>query len=402
MATIQAKTDGKKIISYKFKTCVGRDKDGKQVFRCHTWYPPADLPKIKCKKEAQKEAIIWEEENKEAFLREQEAKAVADAPVSYTFDTFVNEVWIPLCVRDGSHRPSTIAMYTNILKIILPYFEGIPLEEITGIKISQYLCWLRNEYRTPLGKPLADRSIKHHYNILGLIFGYAENQDIIEKNPMKKVDSPKVPKRTVDALTDEEAVRFFVSLNGCDFEFRCILHILITTGLRRGECLGLQWQDIDFQKATLTVNRATTYTPEKGIVVAPPKTANSIRTIPLVPSTVNLLKQLLRKQEQKHPSTLLQGSFVFSREGSPFEPRDPSAITRHMKRFVRSAGLPDVSPHDLRHTCASLLLASGADIKSVQEILGHADASTTLNFYVKADLSQMRIATERYAKAFGL
>ena len=171
---------------------------------------------------------------------------------------------------------------------------------------------------------------------------------------------------------------------------------------RRGECLGLQWTDIDFLNGTLTVNRSTTYTPECGIRVAAPKTAHSIRTIPVVPSTLSLLKQLQKQQEREHPATLLTQAFVFSRPGDPFEPRDPSAITRHMKRFVKRAGLPDVSPHDLRHSCASLLLSSGADIKSVQEILGHADASTTLNFYVKTDLKQMRSATEKYAKAFGL
>jgi integrase len=206
----------------------------------------------------------------------------------------------------------------------------------------------------------------------------------------------------VDALAEEEAVRFFNALLTCDFEFRCVLQVLITTGLRRGECLGLQWSDIDFQNGTLTVNRSTTYTPECGITVAQPKTAHSVRTIPVVPSTLSLLKQLQKQQEREHPATILTGAFVFSRPGEPFEPRDPSAITRHMKRFVRSAGLPDVSPHDLRHSCASLLLSSGADIKSVQEILGHADASTTLNFYVKTDLNQMRSATEKYAKAFGL
>lgn len=166
--------------------------------------------------------------------------------------------------------------------------------------------------------------------------------------------------------------------------------------------MGLQWSDIDFQNSTLTVNRSTTYTPECGITVAAPKTAHSVRTIPVVGSTLSLLKQLQKQQERKHPATLLSGAFVFSRPDNPFAPRDPSAITRHMKRFVRSAGLPDVSPHDLRHSCASLLLSSGADIKSVQEILGHADASTTLNFYVKTDLKQMRSATEKYAKAFGL
>ena len=406
MAYIQEKVKGKKIVSFKFKACMGRDVNGKQIFKCKTWYPPADLTPAKARKEAQKVAGVWEEEAKQAYLKEQEEKAVAGelpppAPV-YTFDSFVNEVWIPLCVRDGSHRPATVAMYTNILKVILPQFKGVPLAEISGVRISQYLRWLRNEYRKPDGKPLAEKSIKHHYNVLNLIFGFAEKQDIIQKNPMKKVDPPKVSKREVDALTEDEAVRFFNALLSCDFEFRCILQVLITTGLRRGECLGLQWTDIDFLNGTLTVNRSTTYTPECGIIVAQPKTAHSIRTIPVVPSTLALLKQLQKQQEREHPATLLSGAFVFSRPGDPFEPRDPSAITRHMKRFVKTAGLPDVSPHDLRHSCASLLLSSGADIKSVQEILGHADASTTLNFYVKTDLKQMRSATEKYAMAFGL
>ena len=404
MAYIQEKIKGKKIVSFKFKACVGRDADGKQVFKCTTWYPPDELTPAKARKEAQKVAVLWEDEARQAYLKEQEENAVAGFSPSrpYTFDGFVNEVWLPLCVRDGSHRPSTIAMYTNILKVILPQFEGVPLSDITGVQISQYLRWLRNDYRKPDGKPLAEKSIKHHYNILGLIFAYAEKQDIIQKNPMKKVDPPKVSKKDVDALTEDEAVRFFNALLACDFEFRCVLQVLLTTGLRRGECLGLQWADIDFQNGTLTVNRSTTYTPECGITVAAPKTAHSVRTIPVVGSTLSLLKQLQKQQEREHPATLLSGAFVFSRPDAPFEPRDPSAITRRMKRFVRSAGLPDVSPHDLRHSCASLLLSSGADIKSVQEILGHADASTTLNFYVKTDLKQMRNATEKYAQAFGL
>ena len=414
MAQIQEKVKNGKIVSFKIKVFLGRDDNGKQIFRCKTWKPPTGMTASKSRKEAERVAVLWEMEltapppPEPKPKRERKKKEpVADAQEGpkvhkITFDEFVEDVWLPLCVRDGSHRPATVAMYTNILKVILPQFEDVPLQEITGIRISQYLRWLRNEYRKPDGKPLSEKSIKHHYNILGLIFGYAEKQDIIEKNPMKKVDPPKVSKKSVDALSDDEAVRFFNALLTCDLEFRCMLQVFITTGLRRGECIGLQWQDIDFQKQTLTVNRSVTYTPECGIVVAPPKTAHSIRTIPVVGSTLGLLKQLQKQQEREHPATILNCAYVFPRPGDPFEARDPSAITRHMKRFIKSAGLPDVSPHDLRHTCASLLLSSGADIKSVQEILGHADASTTLNFYVKADLSQMRVATDKYAKAFGL
>ena len=79
----------------------------------------------------------------------------------------------------------------------------------------------------------------------------------------------------------------------------------------------------------------------------------------------------------------------------PGFPRDPTYITKHMKRLMKRVGLPDMSPHDLRHTCVSMLLQSGADIKSVQDIIGHSNASTTLNFYVRLNMDSMRMATDK-------
>lgn len=173
MAYIQEKTKGKKIVSFKIKACLGRDANGKQIFKCTTWYPPADLTPAKARKEAERVAGRWEEEQRLAFSQQKAEEETAPPAPVYTFDSFVNEVWIPLCVRDGSHRPATVAMYTNILKVILPQFKGVPIDEITGVRISQYLRWLRNDYRKPDGKPLAEKSIKHHYNVLNLIFGFA-------------------------------------------------------------------------------------------------------------------------------------------------------------------------------------------------------------------------------------
>ena len=121
-----------------------------------------------------------------------------------------------------------------------------------------------------------------------------------------------------------------------------------------------------------------------------------------MPSTLQLLQNLKEQTRSEHADSLLRGAFIFPSENSLYEPRNPDAVTRRVKRFMKRSNLPDLSPHDLRHSCATLLLSQGADIKSVQEILGHADASTTLNFYVKADLQQMQAATEKYAAAFNL
>ncbi len=152
-------------------------------------------------------------------------------------------------------------------------------------------------------------------------------------------------------------------------------------------------KDIDFEYKTVRVQRNVTYTSKSGIVVGLPKSDCGLREIPL---TENVLALLKRYRDEESPSA--KDMFLFHASESQYEPHDPTYLTKHLKKFMKNAGLPDMSPHDLRHTCASILLQSGADIKSVQDILGHADASTTLNFYVKSDLDSMRGATE---KAFG-
>ena len=286
--------------------------------------------------------------------------------------------------------------------MILPRFEETPLQEVTGLQISSYLRWLRNDYRTKYGKPLADKTIKHHFNILRIAFNYAEKNDLIMKNPMRKVDSPKVAKKKVDALTQEETVIFFSALEDCDLDFRCMLQLMITAGLRRGECLGLQWKDIDFDGMTLSVQRNATYTKASGVIIGAPKTATSIRTIPLMKGTVTLLFDYQQRQRMKYALDSMEDVFLFCREKDPFQPREPTKLTYKIKKFFEKAGLPDMSPHDLRHSCASLLLANGADIKSVQEIMGHSDASTTLNYYVASNLKQARAAVDRMADIFGI
>lgn len=108
---------------------------------------------------------------------------------------------------------------------------------------------------------------------------------------MDKVDCPKTPRKKVDAFTEEQARSFFGYLDECPMDFRCMLNLLITTGMRRGELMGLQWGDIDFDDCVISVNRNVTYTPDSGIVVSTPKTECSVRQIPIMPSVAAVLMQ---------------------------------------------------------------------------------------------------------------
>lgn len=405
MANIRENTKNGKVISYRFTACMERDVRGRQIRKYTTWMPPAGLTAAKAKKAAERAADAWEEEVRAEYQKQKEQGSAYRLPPDKRRDdflSFVNDTWFVLRVRGENDKPNTVAFYKNMTRMISEYFNGAVLQEISPIDIQKYLAYLRTEYKRKQGKPLSAKTLRHLYGTLNLIFGYAEQQEMIAQNPMRKVSAPKKEKKPVDALTAEQAAKLFKLLPDCTLDFHCILQLLITTGIRRGECMGLKWGDIDELESTIRIERSIACTPESGVVISTPKTVNSIRTIPVIPSTLALLQQYKKQIQNQHPNAILKDAFLFPNKENIFLPRDPNSVTRRVKRFMKNNGFPDLSPHDLRHSCATLLLAQGADIKSVQEILGHADASTTLNFYVKSDLRQMRAATEKYAAAFNL
>ena len=408
MANIRENKRNGKVVSYRFTACLEREANGKQIRKYTTWTPSEGLTPSKAKKAAERAADAWEQAIRAEYQKEKEAISqgrVYSLPPEKRHDDFVGfieNVWFPLDIKSGNRKPSTVAFYQNMTKPIVQYFAGTTLQGISAIDIQKYLVYLRTEYKDKQGKHLSAKSLRHQYSTLNLIFGYAEKHEMLVKNPLRQVDIPRKEKKPVDALTEEQAKRFFTLLPSLPLDFHCILHLLITTGMRRGECMGLKWSDIDERASTIKIERNISYTPESGVIVSTPKTSNSVRTIPIMSSTLQLLQQLKKQMQTENPNTILKDAFLFPKGKNVFTPRDPNSVTRRVKRFMKNNGLPDLSPHDLRHSCATLLLSQGADIKSVQEILGHADASTTLNFYVKADLRQMKAATEKYAAAFNL
>ena len=359
------------------------------------WYVPDGWSQKAINRELAKQAADFERRCKagEVHTHEEKRQAAAleaaEAAKILTLKQYGERVFMPsLLVRCSENTRNSYQ--NNLDNRIYPALGSFKMTEVTPAQITALLVSIQAE-----GK--AHGTVVKVYSILLSLFKMAYMGDMIERNPMDKVDCPKTPRKKVDAFTEEQARSFFGYLDECPMDFRCMLNLLITTGMRRGELMGLQWGDIDFDDYVISVNRNVIYTPDSGIVVSTPKTECSVRQIPVMPSVAAVLMEYRNGAEDWK-----KNDFLFPKDGNPSLARDPNSITRRVKRFMKLHDLPDMSPHDLRHSCATLLLSNGADIKSVQEILGHSNASTTLNFYVKSDMKQMKAATDKFAMAFGL
>ena len=239
MANIRENKKNGKIISFRFIVCLVRDVRGKQIRKYTTWTPPEGMTAAKAKKAAERAADAWENEIREEYQKQKELGSAYRLPPDKRRDdfvSFVNDTWFVLQIRGENDKPNTIAFYKNMTRIISEYFKGSVLQEISPVDIQKYLVYLRTEFKSKLGKPLSAKTLRHQYGTLNLIFGYAEQQEMIAQNPMRKVNAPKKEKKPVDAMTKEQAERFFKLLPDCPMDFHCIMQLLITMGIRRGEC----------------------------------------------------------------------------------------------------------------------------------------------------------------------
>ena len=171
-----------------------------------------------------------------------------------------------------------------------------------------------------------------------------------------------------------------------------MIRLLIDTDIRRGECCGVQWKDVDFAKNTITICGNLCYTPDKGIYLDTPKNGRS-RTIDVDPQIIALLRELRLEQSKKAIS-----QYVFTQEGSP-EPIHPQSPARYLQNFAKKYGVQDLHPHKLRHSFASIAITNGADIASVSEKLGHTDKAVTLRMYTHADQESIKRASQIFRDA---
>lgn len=377
---INRNTQGE-IISYRWRACLGRDADGKQRWTTQTVLPLGMTP-AKELKEMQVRADAWEREQ----------KAAPALNPNMLFREFINQIFWPLHVESGNLKPSTTTFYRNMLPRCNEFFGSKKLSAISKADVERFIAWLRKQQSN--GKPLSASTVKHHFNFLRICMTFAENHELIAKNPTRGVPAPKLPHKDVDYLSPVDANAFLSALAKQPTRWQAIMLILLYLGLRRGEVCGLQWQDVDFHHGVLSIRRNVTYTPANGICVGEPKTANGIRTLPMPESVAAILYQWHREQVNLYGvERMPDNAFVFNSDTDAYAPQFPTNITSKVKRFMKQNGLPDCSPHDLRHTCGSLMLESGASVKMVQMFLGHEDPETTLRFYAGTNAESLRAAS---------
>ena len=383
MATIDTKKNKKgEITGYRLRACVGRDEQYKQIWRTGTIKRPEGLTPAKEKKEVQRQADEWEAAQKAEYERTH-SKEDKD---KITFASFVENHWWKDHVMDGTHTPSSVSFFGYMKVDILAYFgDKKRLSQIDAETVKRYIKYLNTEARTKQGKPYSPTTVQHHFSTLRNILEYARRFHYIQSDPCQDLSQKEKPHRDakkVDFLEADKAREFIRCLESEPLFWRAFVNVLITCGLRRGECIGLQWRDIDPDKLTLSVSRNVTMdkNADDKIRIGSTKTGEG-RTVPLSGRVYGLLMQLKREQEEKLQVKIMPACFIFSRAADPQKPIYPTEPTRFMKKFVARHNLPDVSPHDLRHTAATLALESGANLKEVQQLLGHADPATTMAFY---------------------
>ena len=230
-------------------------------------------------------------------------------------------------------------------------------------------------------EPLADKTILEHHRLISTILAQAEKEMLVPYNAAAKVTPPRINKKDPNYFQPETISAILEALESEPLKWRLITHLLIVTGCRRGEIMGLKWEKVDFENSRVKIDRALVSSKSKGVFEETTKTSD-IRHLSLPRETMDLLRQHKREQlrlQLANGDRWIHTGYVFTQDNG--DHMNPDSITGWLKDFSARHGLPHINPHAFRHTVASVLLANGTDIVTVSKQLGHASITTTENFY---------------------
>jgi integrase len=337
------------------------------------------------------------------FVTEVQNGLVIDGK-SLRFSEFT-EIW----KRDyGSKElaPSTYKRYCRMLETrLLPYFGHFYINKIKPTDIMRFYDLLEKDTQLVRKKgnngkktlkPLSGKTILEHHRLLRAMLHKAVYWQLIVNNPAERVQPPRARKPKRRSYDDEQTkilLENLEQLSNEEIKYKVAIILTVFTGVRLGELMGLEWQDVDFKNGIISINRSSQYLSDMGVFTKVPKTESSIREIAIPEFIISLLEEYkLWYEDQKSIYGELWANSDRLFVQADGKPMHPSTISKWFVKYVAQIGLPVINFHGLRHTNASLLVAQNVDIAVVSARLGHAQISTTLDFYVHPLLSHNRKA----------
>ncbi len=306
------------------------------------------------------------------------------APTKATVKEYLKNEWLP--AAKSTIRESTYNSYVQHVDChVVPFVGTVKLQKVSGATLNGLYAKLADSGRKNGKRGLSPATVHHVHSCLHRAFRDAVKWGHLARNPADAADPPHqrgTERREMKTWTAEQ-LRAFLAFTK-DAELHALWHTLAMTGMRRGEGLGLRWEDVDFEAARLAVRRALIPS-GRSVVVSEPKTARGRRSIALDAETVAVLKaQAARQLEQQAAwqEGWTDSGYVFTAEDG--QHLNPEAVTRWFRQAVKHSLLPKIRLHDLRHTHATLALQAGIHPKVVSERLGHATVSITLDTYSHA------------------
>lgn len=261
--------------------------------------------------------------------------------------------------------------------------KGEPIKEDKALAIAKAMGKKVDEvFRVEKNmEPLADKTILEHHRLISTILAQAEKEMLVPYNAAAKATPPRTKKKDPNYFQPETIASILEALESEPLKWRLITHLLIVTGCRRGEIMGLKWEKVDFDNSRVKIDRALVSSKSKGVFEESTKTSD-VRYLSLPRETMDLLRQHKREQlrlQLLNGDRWIHTGYVFTQDNG--DHMNPDSITGWLKDFSTRHNLPHINPHAFRHTVASVLLANGTDIVTVSKQLGHSSITTTENFY---------------------
>lgn len=372
--------------SYQITVSNGRDIHDKQILETTTWTPDPNKTEKQNQKALERFAMDFEDRVKNGKYLDGE---------KLTFREFTDR-WLSE-YANMQLEPTTTEVYKFLLDAhVIPEIGHLKLAKVQPAHLNKLYSVLLKERKDGKAGGYSPTTVKRIHAVISSIMTTAVQWNIITENPCKRIKPPKQAKQEIAFFTPEQAAAFLKELDRETKEGEILLQhniffqLALFCGLRRGETVALQWQDIDFDAGTVSINKSTAIVEGKKYQKTP-KNRTSERVIS-VPSHV---LTMLRRYRVEYNTYRMQigshwinsGHIFIQWNGTQMHPSTPNETMRKViDRYnnTHKEKLPHVTPHGLRHTSATLLISQNIDIRTVSNRLGHAQTSTTMNIYTHA------------------